>query len=121
VGPVEGLIRTGDGDRLVMAYLWMTLSGEELGRYEGYYMVFRDYGADEGMRHYKSFLIMQRFIAEAWRELSERFLEVFRYPVERVLNITPTPSRSSGCAERVGWHAEEMDDILHRDAEVAYT
>jgi hypothetical protein len=44
VGPVEGLIRTGDGDRLVMAYLWMTLSGEELGRYEGYYMVFRDYG-----------------------------------------------------------------------------
>jgi hypothetical protein len=34
---------------------------------------------------------MQRFIAEAWRELSERFLEVFRYPVERVLNITPTP------------------------------
>ena len=43
------------------------------------------------MRHYKSFLIMQRFIAEAWRELSERFLEVFRYPVERVLNITPTP------------------------------
>jgi hypothetical protein len=43
------------------------------------------------MRHYKSFLIMQRFIAEAWRELSERFLEVFRYPVDRVLNITPTP------------------------------
>jgi hypothetical protein len=34
---------------------------------------------------------MQRFVAEAWRELSERFLEVFRYPVERVLNITPTP------------------------------
>jgi hypothetical protein len=43
------------------------------------------------MRHYKSFQIMQRFVAEAWRELSERFLEVFRYPVERVLNITPTP------------------------------
>jgi hypothetical protein len=74
-----------------MAYLRTRLSGEELGRYEGYYMVFRDYGADEGMRHYKSFQIMQRFIAEAWRELSERFLEVFRYPVERVLNITPTP------------------------------
>jgi hypothetical protein len=91
VGPVEGLIRTGDGDRLVMAYLWMRLSGEELGRYEGYYGVFRDYGADEGMRHYKSFLIMQRFIAAAWQELSERFLEVFRYPVDRVLNITPTP------------------------------
>gem|GEM_PF-1975434 len=35
--------------------------------------------------------LMQRFVAEAWRELSERFLEVFRYPVERVLNITPTP------------------------------
>jgi hypothetical protein len=46
---------------------------------------------DEGMRHYKSFLIMQRFVAEAWRELSERFLEVFRYPVDRVLSITPTP------------------------------
>ena len=75
----------------VMAYLWMRLRGEELGRYEGYYGVFRDYGADEGVRHYKSFLIMQRFVAEAWRELSERFLEVFRYPVERVLNITPTP------------------------------
>jgi hypothetical protein len=43
------------------------------------------------MRHYKSFLIMQRFAAEAWRELSERFLKVFRYPVDRVLNITPTP------------------------------
>jgi hypothetical protein len=43
------------------------------------------------MRHYKSFLIMQRFAAEAWRELSERFLEVFRYPVDRVLNITLTP------------------------------
>ena len=28
----------------VMAYLWMRLSGEELGRYEGYYGVFRDYG-----------------------------------------------------------------------------
>jgi hypothetical protein len=38
------LSETGDGDRLVMAYLWMRLSGEELGRYEGYYMVFRDYG-----------------------------------------------------------------------------
>ena len=74
-----------------MAYLRARLSGEELGRYEGYYMVFRDYRADEGMRHYKSFQIMQRFVAEAWRELSERFLEVFRYPVERVLNITPTP------------------------------
>jgi hypothetical protein len=75
-----------------MAYLWMTLSCEELERYEGYYGVFRDYGADEGTRHYKSFLIMQRFVAEAWRELSERFLEeVFRYPVDRVLNITPTP------------------------------
>jgi hypothetical protein len=34
---------------------------------------------------------MQRFVAEAWRELSERFLEVFRYPADRVLNITPTP------------------------------
>jgi len=34
---------------------------------------------------------MQRFAAEAWPELSERFLEVFRYPVDRVLNITPTP------------------------------
>jgi intein-encoded DNA endonuclease-like protein len=43
------------------------------------------------MRHYKYFIIMQRFAAEAWRELSERFLEVFRYPVDRVLNITPTP------------------------------
>jgi hypothetical protein len=74
-----------------MAYLRTRLSGEELGRYEGYYMVFKDYGADEGMRHYKSFLIMQRFVAKAWRELSERFLEVFRYPVDRVLNITPTP------------------------------
>jgi hypothetical protein len=91
VGPVEGLTRTGDGDRLVMAYLWMTLRDSELGRYEGYYGVFRDYGADEEVRHYKSFLIMQRFVAEAWRELSERFLEVFRYPVDRVLNITPTP------------------------------
>jgi hypothetical protein len=86
VGPVEGLIRTGDGDRLVMAYLWMTLSGEELRMYEGYYGVFRDYGADEEVRHYKSFLIMQRFVAEAWRELSERFLEVFRYPVNSSLN-----------------------------------
>jgi hypothetical protein len=74
-----------------MNYLRTRLSGEELGRYEGYYMVFRDYGADEGIRYYKWFLIIQRFIAEAWRELSERFLEVFRYPVERVLNITPTP------------------------------
>jgi hypothetical protein len=74
-----------------MAYLRARLSGEELRRYEGYYSAFRDYGADEGTRHYKSFLIMQRFVAEAWRELSERFLEVFRYPVDRVLNITPTP------------------------------
>jgi hypothetical protein len=41
-----------------MAYLRTRLSGEELERYEGYYMVFRDYGADEGTRHYKSFLIM---------------------------------------------------------------
>jgi len=63
-----------------MAYLRTRLSGEELRRYEGYYMVFRDYGADEVMRHYKSFIIMQRFVAEAWRELSERFLEVFRIP-----------------------------------------
>jgi hypothetical protein len=76
-----------------MAYLRTRLSGEELGRYEGYYMVFRDYRADEGIRYYKWFLIIQRFIAEAWRELSERFLEVFRYPVDRVLNITPTPDR----------------------------
>jgi hypothetical protein len=74
-----------------MNYLRTRLSGEELRRYEGYYTVFRDYGADEGIRYYKWFLIIQRFIAEAWRELSERFLEVFRYPVERVLNITPTP------------------------------
>jgi hypothetical protein len=74
-----------------MAYLRTRLSGEELGRYEGYYMVFRDYRADEGIRYYKWFLIIQRFIAEAWRELSERFLEVFRYPIDRVLNITPTP------------------------------
>jgi hypothetical protein len=74
-----------------MAYLRARLSGEELRRYEGYYSAFRDYGADEGTRHYKSFLIMQRFVAEAWRELSERFLEVFRYPVDRVLNITQTP------------------------------
>ncbi|MDT7879072.1 MAG: hypothetical protein RQ862_11045 [Candidatus Caldarchaeales archaeon] len=74
-----------------MNYLRTRLSGEELGRYEGYYMVFRDYRADEGIRYYKWFLIIQRFIAEAWRELSERFLEVFRYPVDRVLNITPTP------------------------------
>jgi hypothetical protein len=71
------------------------------------------------MRHYKSFLIMQRFVAEAWRQLSERFLEVFRYPVERVLNITPTPRRSSGCAERVGWKAEDLDDTFHRDALVS--
>ncbi|MDT7877482.1 MAG: hypothetical protein RQ862_02860 [Candidatus Caldarchaeales archaeon] len=28
----------------VMAYLWMRLRGSELGRYEGYYGVFRDYG-----------------------------------------------------------------------------
>jgi hypothetical protein len=75
----------------VMAYLWMRLRGEELGRYESYYGVFRDYGSDEGVRHYKSFLIMDRFVAEAWRGLSERFLEVFRYPVDRVLNITQTP------------------------------
>ena len=74
-----------------MNYLRTRLSGEELRRYEGYYMVFRDYRADEGIRYYKWFLIIQRFIAEAWRELSERFLEVFRYPVDRVLNITPTP------------------------------
>jgi hypothetical protein len=74
-----------------MNYLRTRLSGEELERYRGYYMVFKDYGADEGTRHYKSFQIMQRFVAEAWRELSERFLEVFRYPVDRVLNITPTP------------------------------
>ena len=74
-----------------MNYLRTRLSGEELRRYEGYYMVFRDYRADEGVRYYKWFLIIQRFIAEAWRELSERFLEVFRYPVDRVLNITPTP------------------------------
>jgi hypothetical protein len=59
---------------MAMAYLRTRFSGEELGRYEGYYTVFRDYGADEDIRHYKSFLIMQRFIAEAWRELSERFL-----------------------------------------------
>jgi hypothetical protein len=38
------LSETGDGDRLVMAYLWMRLRDSELGRYEGYYMVFRDYG-----------------------------------------------------------------------------
>jgi N-glycosylase/DNA lyase len=63
-----------------MAYLRTRLSGEELRRYEEYYGVFRDYGADEVMRHYKSFIIMQRFAAEAWRELSERFLEVFRIP-----------------------------------------
>jgi hypothetical protein len=65
---------------MAMAYLRTRLSGEELGRYEGYYGVFRDYGADEGMRHYKSFLIMQRFVAEAWRELSERFLESLGIP-----------------------------------------
>ena len=58
------LSETGDGDRLVMAYLWMRPRDSELGRYEGYYGVFRDYGADEGMLHYKSFLIMQRFVAE---------------------------------------------------------
>jgi len=28
----------------VMAYLWMRLRDSELGRYEGYYGVFRDYG-----------------------------------------------------------------------------
>ena len=78
-------------NKRAMAYLRARLSGEELRRYEGYYSAFRDYGADESTRHYKSFLIMQRFVAEAWRELSERFLEVFRYPVDRVLNITPTP------------------------------
>jgi hypothetical protein len=38
------LSETGDGDRLVMAYLWMRLRDSELGRYEGYYGVFRDYG-----------------------------------------------------------------------------
>jgi Rad3-related DNA helicase len=48
--------------------------------------------ADEGMRYYKWFLIIQRFVAEAWRKLSERFLEVFRYPVDGVLKITPTPN-----------------------------
>jgi Rad3-related DNA helicase len=48
--------------------------------------------ADEGMRYYKWFLIIQRFVAEAWRKLFERFLEVFRYPVDRVLKITPTPN-----------------------------
>jgi hypothetical protein len=74
-----------------MAYLRQKLSKAELSRYEGYYRVFRDYAADRGIRHYKAFLIMQRFIFEGLRELSERFLEVFRYPVERVLNITPTP------------------------------
>jgi hypothetical protein len=81
VGPVGALIRTGDGDRLVMAYLWMRLSGEELGRYEGYYMVFRDYGADEGMRHYKSFLIMQRFVAENLPPFNSIVLE--REQIER--------------------------------------
>jgi hypothetical protein len=74
-----------------MAYLRQKLSEAELSRYEGYYRVFRDYAADRGIRHYKAFLIIQRFIFEGLRELSERFLEVFRYPVERVLNITPTP------------------------------
>jgi hypothetical protein len=74
-----------------MAYLRMRLSDAELSRYERYYRVFRDYEADRGIRYYKAFLIMQRCIAEGWRELSERFLEVFRYPVEGVLNITPTP------------------------------
>jgi len=42
-----------------MAYLRTRLSGDELGRYEGYYGVFRDYGADEGTRHYKSFQIIR--------------------------------------------------------------
>jgi hypothetical protein len=91
---VEKMVAIDSGIEVVgsvMASLWMRLSGEELRRYEGYYGVFRDYRADEGMRYYKWFLIIQRFIAEAWRELSERFLEVFRYPVDRVLNITPTP------------------------------
>jgi hypothetical protein len=45
-----------------MAYLRTRLSGEELRRYEGYYMVSRDYRADEGIRYYKWFLIIQRFI-----------------------------------------------------------
>ena len=74
-----------------MAYLRQKLSDAELSRYERYYWVFRDYAADRGIRYYKSFLIVQRFIFEGLRELSERFLEVFRYPVDRVLNITPTP------------------------------
>jgi hypothetical protein len=64
-----------------MAYLRTRLSGEELERYEGYYMVFRDYGADEGMRHYKSFLIMQRFVAENLPPLNSTVLE--REQVER--------------------------------------
>jgi hypothetical protein len=34
---------------------------------------------------------MQRFIFEGLRELSERFLDVFRHPVDRALNITQTP------------------------------
>ena len=77
-----------------MAYLRMRLSDAELSRYERYYWVFRDYEADRGIRYYKSFLIVQRYIFEGLRELSERFLEVFRYPVDRVLNITPTPDGS---------------------------
>jgi hypothetical protein len=56
VGPVEGLpeqvmrmwlVVIDSGIEVVgrvMAYLWTRLSGEELGRYEGYYGVFRDYG-----------------------------------------------------------------------------
>jgi hypothetical protein len=74
-----------------MAYLRMRLSDAELSRYERYYRVFRDYAADQDIRHYKAFLIMQRFIFEGLRELSERFLDVFRHPVDRALNITPTP------------------------------
>jgi hypothetical protein len=74
-----------------MTYLRMRLSGEELSRYERYYKAFRDYEADQGIRYYRSFLIMQRLIFEGLRELSERFLDVFRHPVDRALNITPTP------------------------------
>jgi hypothetical protein len=74
-----------------MTYLRMRLSGEELSRYERYYKAFRDYEADQGIRHYRSFLIIQRLIFEGLRELSERFLDVFRHPVDRALNITQTP------------------------------
>jgi hypothetical protein len=77
-----------------MAYLRMRLSEAELSRYEGYYRAFRDYEADQGIRYYRSFLIMQRFIFEGSREPSERFLDVFRHPVDRVLNITQTPDGS---------------------------